>query len=125
MSYLMRYIPAFALLLLTACADNGPSLTAVQQACGYGSRPFEQSWPCVREGFTQHTSYGDLRAYYVSVGDVAYERVQAGQMTQAEARLALEEARQKVLQAGAQRQAGMPVRTGIVCTRVGYTTICN
>jgi hypothetical protein len=113
---------ALAFLVLAGCAANGPSLGAIQNECGYNIRPFEQSWPCVRVGFANGgRTYADLRQYYVSVGDVAAERVAAGQITQAEAKLTMEQAKQHIIQAGLAREA----RAGVQCIRAGYSVICD
>lgn len=121
----MRLKSLLLVALVGGCASNGPSLGAIQNECGYNTRPFEQSWPCVRVGFANGgRTYADLRQYYVAVGDVAAERVVAGQMTQAEATLTMEQAKQHIIQVGLAREAGSSPSVH-QCIRAGYSVICN
>jgi hypothetical protein len=87
---------ALAFLVLAACEDGStrPNLGTVEQQCGAASRPFEESWPCIRVGFAGvQDGYPGVRDQYLATGDVVAEKVTAGQMTQAEAKLAMARAR--------------------------------
>lgn len=93
---------------ITGCAQQaqqGPTLSQIQHECGAGLKPFEESWPCVRVGFSEVAVSPDLKATYIARGDVIAERVRSGQMTDAEAKLAMAQARQDAYETEMTRSA--------------------
>lgn len=99
----MKYAVILAALLLTACVHQEPQapvrdLSVVQQECGMTNKPFPAAWPCVRTEVANLGGGGggegsDIRDLYVATGDYISEQVSTGKMTDAQARLALAEAR--------------------------------
>jgi hypothetical protein len=68
---------ALAFLVLTACEDGStrPNLGTVEQQCGVATRPFEESWPCIRVGFADvQDGYPGVRDQYLATGDVVPKR---------------------------------------------------
>lgn len=90
----MRIFAILACVAVTACA-SGPDLTAVQSGCGYQTKPFVAAWPCVRTGVAKATADGDLKDVYIASGDFVSEQVTDGKMTDAEAKLAMAQVRQR------------------------------
>jgi hypothetical protein len=112
---------AITLLALAACEDGStrPNLGTVEQQCGAATRPFEESWPCIRGGFAGvQDGYPGVRDQYLATGDVVAEKVRAGQMTQAEAKLAMTRARNEA------RAASTPPRD-VVCLPLNGVVICR
>jgi hypothetical protein len=115
----MRKLAILACVALSACAGaDGPTLTQVMQTCGYDDRPFVQAWPCVRKGFQEVDFYSDLKSVYVASGDLISEQVSAGKMTDAEARLAMAQVRQRNREAAENRERRNPVADAIVVSSV-------
>lgn len=94
----MRILVMLVALGLAGCAQklNGPNLSTIMQTCGYGEKPFTASWPCVRQSFAGIKGPGDLKEVYVTSGDFVAEQVAAGKMTDAEAKLAMAQIRQRL-----------------------------
>jgi hypothetical protein len=70
-----------AFLVLAGCEDGStrPNLGTVEQQCGAATRPFEESWPCIRVGFADvQDGYPGVRDQYLATGDVVAEKVRAG-----------------------------------------------
>ena len=111
----MRAWLLLPLFLLAACAAP-PNLSAIHQECGYDSRPFDETWPCVKVGFAGADVYPDIKAYYVAAGDVAYERVRSGKMTDAEAKMVMAQVRQNGMGATLQRNAISAASGGAIST---------
>jgi hypothetical protein len=111
---------ALALLGLTACEDAPkPNLSIVEQQCGVGSRPFQESWPCVRLGWADvNDGYPGVRDQYLATGDVVAERVRSGQMTQAEATLAMQRAKNEARAATTSPRA-------VVCLPFNGIVVCR
>jgi len=81
-------------------------------------RPLDASWPCVRTPWAGiDDGYPGVRDQYLATGDVVAERVRAGQMTQAEARLAMQRARSEARAATTSPRAVvcLPFNGMIVC----------
>lgn len=115
----MRILAILAVAALSACASaDGPTLTQVMQTCGYDDRPFVQAWPCVRKGFQEVDFYSDLKSLYIASGDFASEQVTTGKMTDAEARLAMAQVRQRNREAAENRERRNPVADAIVVSSV-------
>lgn len=143
----MRIGLAFALLSLGACA-GGPKMADLEQQCGFNDKPFSIFWECQKPRVRAEykIAHEDLKAGYLATGDVLAERVSAGQMTTAEARLALvqyaqqarsmsDERSARALAAyGAMKAASAPAqaapaipwpRPAVICNTYGNQTICN
>lgn len=86
----------FLAFALTACGSTYPGMTAIHQECGYNRVPFDQSWACVKVGIQDAPADRDLIDQFTALGDVMAERVKAGQITDAEAKAVMAEARTKV-----------------------------
>jgi len=96
----MRIIAILACAIVTACSGpGGPNLTQVMERCGYEAKPFVAAWPCVRQAATQADLYSDLKGVYIASGDFVVEQVTAGKMTDAEAKLAMAQVRQRAREA--------------------------
>lgn len=108
-------------LLLTAC--GGPNLHTVEQSCGANTRPFPETWPCVKAEAAKLPGPADLKRYYFATGDVVAERIRKGQMTEAEGRLAMADALTKAQSANAARNASADSGGPIVYQRVGPNTV--
>jgi hypothetical protein len=111
---------ALAFLVLAACEDGSTTLNLniVEQQCGVADRPFDASWPWVRTAWAGiDDGYPGVRDQYLATGDVVAERVRAGQMTQAEARLAMQRARSEARAATTSPRAVvyLPFNGMIVC----------
>jgi len=109
----------FALALgLAACQQAGPNLTSVMSGCGYESKPFVIAWPCVRAGAAKAPADSDLKGVYIASGDFVAEQVGAGKMSDAEAKLAMAQVRQRARDAadtrGAMTTADAVVLSGIL-----------
>lgn len=77
-------------LLLTGC---GQSMSSINQECGTASRQFVDYWPCQRQALvTKGAGPADLKRGYAATGDLVYERVKSGQMTDVEAKYAMSRA---------------------------------
>jgi hypothetical protein len=114
-------VALLAAMSLAGCESGptGPDLATVEQQCGAATRPFEDSWPCIRVGFAgRQDGYPLVRDQYLATGDVVAEKVRAGQMTQAEAKLAMTRARN---QAAA---ASTPPRA-VVCLPFNGVVVCR
>jgi hypothetical protein len=112
---------AVALLAVVACegGPTGPDLGVVEQQCAANTRPFEDSWPCIRVGFAgREDGYPQVRDQYLATGDVVAEKVRAGQMTQAEAKLVMQRARNEA------RAAATPPRA-VVCLPFNGMIVCR
>lgn len=112
-------------LALGACSQsNYPGLTGIHRECGYDRVPFDESWACVKVGVRGAETDQDLIDQYTSLGDVVAERVRAGQMTDAEAKAVMADARTRINNAAAAR-AGVSGSGGgyrpTVYQRVGNT----
>jgi hypothetical protein len=82
-------------------------------------RPFDASWPCVRTAWAGiDDGYPGVRDQYLATGDVVAERVRSGQMTQAEAKLAMQRARNEA------RAATTPARA-VVCLPFNGIIVCR
>lgn len=112
----MRILAVLVALALAGCA-SGPNLSTIMQTCGYGDKPFTSSWPCVRQGVAQADAPGDLKDVYVASGDFVAEQVTTGKMTDAEAKLAMAQVRQKAKEAQDAR-GQIPVGNAIVAASI-------
>jgi len=83
-------------LALSVAACGGPGLSQFMSDCGYDTKPFATAWPCVRGEVAKSKAPGDLKEVYIASGNFVAEQVTAGKMTEAEARLAMPQVRQKV-----------------------------
>jgi hypothetical protein len=115
-------------LLLAGC--SGPTLSDIEYECGYNRKPFVDSWPCVRVGIYGESSPA-LVAYYTALGDVVAERVRAGKMSDAEARLVMAKARREnsAAEDASRPPPAAPVMLhtpspSITCTRFGNQVTC-
>lgn len=86
-------------LALSVAACGGPNLTDLMGECGYNTKPFVAAWPCVRNAVVAAKGPGDLKDVYIASGDFVSEQVAAGKMTDAEAKLAMAQVRQKAKEA--------------------------
>ena len=112
---------AFAFLVLAACEDGSTTLNLniVEQQCGVADHPFDASWPCVQTAWAGiDDGYPGVRDQYLATGDVVAERVRAGQMTQAEARLAMQRARSEA-------QAATTSPRAVVCLPFNGMIVCR
>jgi hypothetical protein len=110
-------------LALAACASNGPQLADIEDECHAGMRPFVDTWPCVRVGFTGDAgNENDLKAVYIATGDAVAEKVRAGTMTDAEAKLTMAETRQRMYERSlARSQSGAMTRATVLSGMKPYT----
>jgi hypothetical protein len=90
-------------LALSVAACGGSSLSQFMNDCGYNAKPFVAAWPCVRSEMVKAKGPGDLKDVYIASGDFVAEQVTAGKMTDAEAKLAMAQVRQKVNEADENR----------------------
>lgn len=91
-------------LALSVAACGGPNLSEFMSECGYNTKPFVAAWPCVRgEMAKAKRGPGDLKDVYIANGDFVAEQVASGKMTDAEAKLAMAQVRQKVNEADESR----------------------
>jgi hypothetical protein len=96
----------FAVVLVGACAPSaptpdGPDIAEIDRACGASFLTFAHYWPCQRARLTSseyHRMPPDVLASYVATGNVVFERVRAGLITDVEARLAMGQARAEAQQ---------------------------
>lgn len=111
---------AIAFLVLAGCEDAPrPNLSIVEQQCGVASRPFQESWPCVRLGWADiNDGYPGVRDQYIATGDVVAERVRSGQMTQAEATLAMQRAKNEA-------RAATTAPRAVVCLPFNGIVVCR
>jgi len=115
----MRILAILACMVATACASaDGPNLTQVIQRCGYDSKPFVQAWPCVRSGFQEVDFYSDLKSVYIASGDFVSEQVTTGKMTDAEAKMAMAQVRQRNYDAAATRENANSTGRAIVAASI-------
>jgi hypothetical protein len=115
----MRILAILACVAVTACANvDGPNLTQVMERCDYDAKPFVQAWPCVRTGFQKVDFYSDLKSLYIASGDFVSEQVTTGKMTDAEARLAMAQVRQRNRESAENRERRNPVADAIVVSSV-------
>lgn len=143
-SQVMRTIVLAAMALLGACAY--PTVAQIERDCGSGEVPFEDSWPCVRANVPRLVASRDVLAGYIAAGDVIAERVRAGTMTQAEARLAIAQAEQhgRAIESGRRppvvlvqqmpqttytapplERTVFPPQQSVTCYRYGNMVTCN
>lgn len=113
---------ALGAILLTACA--GPNLYTVEDACGANSRPFADTWPCVRAGAASLPGAYDLKQYYFATGDVVAERIREGNLTEAQGRLIMAHALNEVMgQSIARAPSGGGYYRPTVYQRTGPETV--
>lgn len=86
-------------LALSVAACGGPNLSDFMGECGYNTKPFVTAWPCVRKAVVTANGPGDLKDVYIASGDFVSEQVTSGKMTDAEAKLAMAQVRQKAKEA--------------------------
>ena len=95
------YAALFAAALVGACAKaapppEGPGIAEIDRACGASFLTFAHYWPCQRAQLTS-SEYRrmppDVLASYIATGNVVFERVRAGLITDVEARRAIARAR--------------------------------
>lgn len=93
----MRIAIALIALAVTGCGqqDTGPSLADIHAECRVGGRPFVETWGCERVGISDMYGYADIKGVYIATGDFVVTQVQDGQMTDAEAKLTMAQARQQ------------------------------
>lgn len=104
----MRILAIMAGLALAACAQQearAPTYSEIQQGCGGSGKPFVETWTCVRVGLAGFGAYADIRETYIATGDYIVTQVQEGRMTDAEAKLAMAEARQRASEIALAREA--------------------
>lgn len=105
----MRILAVLACVALTACAQRqetvAPTYSEIQQSCGGSGKPFVETWTCVRVGLAGFGAYADIRETYIATGDYVVTQVQEGRMTDAEAKLAMAEARQRASEIALAREA--------------------
>ena len=104
----MRILAIVACLAVTACAQQeaqGPKYSDIQRECGGSGKPFVETWTCVRVGLAGFGAYADIRETYIATGDYIVTQVQEGKMTDAEAKLAMAEARQRASETALAREA--------------------
>lgn len=84
----MRTILAIAAAFaLAACGATGPDMGQSADQCRYGSRPFIEAWPCVRETFaTRQDNNPGIQAAFLAKGDLIWQRAKEGKISEAEAR---------------------------------------
>lgn len=94
----MRLVIALMGLVLAGCWQQytGPSAAEINQQCGGNTKPFAESWPCVRAGLGPLPVDADLKSLYIATGDFVVEQIQSGNMTDSEAKMAMAGARQKI-----------------------------
>lgn len=116
----------FALVLLAGCSSA--DLSDIEYECGYNRKPFVDSWPCVKVGIAGGETAPALVAYYTALGNVVVERVQSGQMSDAEAKLVMAKARRENSAAeDASRPSPVQLPSmprAINCTRNGNQVSC-
>jgi hypothetical protein len=113
----MRTLAVLLVLGVAGCASSGPNLSTIMQTCGYSEKPFTSAWPCVRQGVAQADAPGDLKDVYVASGDFVAEQITTGKMTDAEAKLAMAQVRQKAKEAQDTRSQ-IPVGNAIVAASI-------
>lgn len=101
----MRIAVLVALLMLAACV-NRPSEPTPYVACQVDSRPFIESWPCVRQRVGSTSDNSDIRATYIATGDYVADEIRAGRMTEAQGKLTMARAGQAAVDAAKAREAG-------------------
>lgn len=109
-------------LALSVSACGGPGLSQLMSDCGYNTKPFVAAWPCVREEVAKTKAPGDLKEVYIASGNFVSEQVTAGKMTDAEARLAMAQVRQKVGDAEDSRGRISPGDAIVASTILGRPT---
>ena len=118
---MMKWLLLALLLLVPAC--SGPNLYQVEDACGANSRPFPDTWPCVRSGAASLPGPADLKNYYFVTGDLVAERIREGTLTEAEGRVVMADALTRVLEADAGRRPAPVYYRPTVYQRVGPQTV--
>lgn len=110
----MRTLAMLACLLVAGCAQKytGPTAAQISQECGVGSKPFVDTWPCVRAGIAPLPADADIKAVYIASGDFVVEQVQAGKMTDAEAKLAMAQVEQRAKREALDRENAAAQRSG-------------
>lgn len=119
----MRFLLVVA-VLLAGCAGTKP-IAKIEGECGVGAKPFGQAWPCVKTGLIGGRP-ADIVGQYEATGDVVAERVKAGQMTEAEARLTMAKALREANDTAIARYNGASSGGGggpTVYQRVGPQTV--
>jgi hypothetical protein len=81
----MRAIAIITLLAVSGCA---PTVSQIGQQCGSDTKPFVEYWPCQKPRLAAEIrARDDIKAEYLAKGDLMAERVKAGKMTDAEAKM--------------------------------------
>lgn len=94
-------IVAVVAVALGACvqhqAAQEPDIHDIERECHVGGRAFVETWTCYRVGLTSMSAgtSSDIRDVYVATGDYLATQVNKGWMTDAEAKLAMAEAKKK------------------------------
>lgn len=95
----MKALRLLPIVALAACAGRPDAA----QTCNTSSRPFLDGWSCMRS-IAEGAQLNDLDRYVLATGDVAAERVRAGQITDAEAKMVVAKAQSEARQADMRRQ---------------------
>ena len=109
------------ILLLGACGGRPDAA----QTCDASSRPFLEGWACMRDIATRDR-LNDLGRYVLATGDVAAERVRAGQLTDAEAKMIVAKAQAEARSAYLARIGALYAAGGdgpVTYQRVGPGTV--
>lgn len=89
-------------LALGACAQQqatapaGPTTGQIERECGVGAKPFVETWPCHRTGLPAVPVYPDIMGVYIASGNFVAEQIRDGKMTDAEGKLAMAQAKQRL-----------------------------
>lgn len=120
----MRALVLLMALIVAGCNQQprGPTLGEVERQCGYDSKPFTDSWPCVRTGLAEVAVPADLKGVYVATGNFIAEQVGSNKMTDTEAKLAMAHAKQRAHEATLAREPrDDSAMDAYVLSRIGNT----
>lgn len=92
-------IAALAAIALSACGQQSTpefiTYSDAQRECGGSGRPFVETWSCVRVSLSDNRPSPDIQSVFLATGDFVVQQVKEGKMTDAEAKLAMANARQR------------------------------
>lgn len=95
----MRTLAILACLVAAACAQQQAAepitYPEAQRECGGSGKPFIETWACVRVSLSDNRPNADIQGVFLATGDFVAEQVKEGKMTDAEAKLAMANARQR------------------------------
>lgn len=115
----MKRLALALVLAVAACGPTGPDLGQAADQCRYGSRPFIEAWPCVRDTFaTRQDNNPGIQAAFLAKGDLIWQRAKEGQVSEAEARAEVRLAAAEARAAESRNSAATSAGDALVLSRM-------